>query len=256
VRVAAMTYRRIAANVRGLPIVSHIPGVTTMRVRFLPLMLCLCVCGCATIQDYHYCCVQKYRADLAYKQNNGLWSRCSCDYRDGWKQGYYDLSTGQCEEPPATPPHKYWNPSYQSLEGKAAIDDWYSGWQDGATAAVQDGRPYFHPVIASPTAPVNQGPQCFQNTGPAADPHLESMPPAVPMATHDPQPQVHVGAVPRSFASQGLEDDELLDDSSLPVNRAAGFSPQGNDNGYFTAPPSGYEAADEAESQTDGESYE
>lgn len=224
-----MTDRRIAANVRGLPIVSHILGVMTMRVRFLPLLLGLSLCGCATMQDYHYNLVQRYRASTAYHESYGLWSECSRDYKDGWKQGYFDLSTGQCEEPPATPPHHYWNASFQSLEGQAAIADWYSGWQDGATAAVQDGRPYFHPVVASPTAPAsNAGPPCFHSGG-GHDAHdgMEAIPPVQPMATHDPQPQVHVGPVRHEFASG--EDEELLDEDALPSNAAS-----------FDAPPTDY----------------
>jgi hypothetical protein len=198
-----------------------------MRVSFIPLLLGLSLCGCATIQDYHYNIVQRCRADSAYRENYGLWSHCSHDYQDGWKQGYYDLSTGQCEELPATPPHKYWNASYQSLEGRAAIEDWYSGWQDGATAAVQDGRPYFHPIVASPTPPVNQyNPHNF-HCGPSGHDALEGMPPAAP--THEPQPQVHVGPAPQQFASQSIADDDLLDESALP----ASYPVEGDD--YFNA---------------------
>lgn len=203
-----------------------------MRVCFVPLLLGLSLCGCATLQDYHYNIVQKCRADSAYKENHGLWSHCSRDYQDGWKQGYYDVSTGQCEELPATPPHKYWHAHYQSLEGRAAIEDWYSGWQDGATAAVQDGRPYFHPIVASPTPPVNQyNPHNF-HCPPTAQDGLEGMPPVMPEhepPTHEPQPQVHVGPAPQQFANQSIADDELLDESALPVS----YPVEGDD--YFDA---------------------
>jgi len=217
-----------------------------MRVRFLvlPLLLALGVCGCATIQDYHYNLVQRCRADLAYTGTNGLWSHCSHDYHDGWKQGYFDLSTGQCDEPPATPPHKYWHPHYQSLEGRAAIQDWYSGWQDGATAAIQDGRPEFHPVVASPTAqPSQYNPHAF-HCGAAGPVAPELMPPAMP--THEPQPQVHVGTAPQRFASHSLSDDgELLDETALPSGPAGAqyAVPEAaeGDEAYF----SGYEAASE-----------
>jgi len=227
VRVAAMMDRRIAANVRGLPIVSHIPGVTTMRVRLLPILLGLSLCGCAATQDYHYLATQKYRACVAYHENFGLWSQCSKDYQDGWKKGYFDLATGQCEELPATPPHHYWSPSYQSLEGKAAIEDWYSGWQDGATAAVQDGRPYFHQVVASPTAPVpNQGPHGFHGGGQAdveAMPFVPPTPKPMSTHTHDPQPQVHIGPVPQEFASDD-EEEELLDGDTLPASASVPYT--------------------------------
>lgn len=190
-----------------------------MRVRFLllPLLFGLGLCGCAAIQDYQYNLVQRCRADSAYKGTYGMWSRCSSDYQHGWKQGYFDLSTGQCDEAPATPPHKYWDAKYQSLEGQAAIQEWYSGWQDGATAAIEDGRPYFHPVVASPTAPVNPyNPRAF-HCGPSEHQGLEAMPPVMPMAmpTHEPQPQVHVGPAPQRFASQTIAEGELLDDELL-----------------------------------------
>jgi hypothetical protein len=209
-----------------LPIVSHILGVTTMRVRFIAMMLGLTLCGCATINDYQYTLTQRFRADCAYRGNYGIWSRNSWDYHDGWKQGYFDLSTGQCDEPPATPPHKYWNPRYQSLDGKAAVDQWYSGWQDGATAAIQDGRPYFHPVVSSPTAQANNcGPHAFHGGD-----GMESLPPASP--THDMQPQVHVGPAPEKFTSQSLPGERQLqeEDDERPA-----LPPQGNP--AFDPPP-------------------
>jgi hypothetical protein len=226
VRKAVITDHRNAANIRDLPIVSHILGVTTMRVRFyVSLFLGLSLCGCATIQDYQYNFVQRFRASMAYKENYGLWSACSKHYKDGWKQGYFDLSTGQCNEPPATPPHEYWDAKYQSLEGREAIDEWYSGWQDGATAAEQDGRPYFHPIVASPTAPAPDHAQpVFHGNMNGHGGGMEAIPPTPPTPTHDPQPQVHVGPAPQKFASQSIDDGELLDDSAPPENRPA---PQG-----------------------------
>jgi hypothetical protein len=206
---------------------SHILDRTTMRVCLIPLLLGLSLCGCATLQDYQYNLVQRCRADSAYKENYGLWSHCSHDYQDGWKQGYYDLSTGQCEELPATPPHKYWHAKYQSQDGRAAIEDWYSGWQDGATAAVQHGRPYFHPIVASPTAPVNQYNAHNFHCGPGGDELLEGMPPTPP--THEPQPQVHVGPAPQEFSSLSIDDGELLDESALPVSYPV------EDDDYFDA---------------------
>jgi hypothetical protein len=186
-----------------------------MRVRFLTFLLGCGLCGCAATQDYHYNLTQRCRADMAWCSNFGIWSGCSRDYHDGWKRGYYDMSTGQCEAPPAVPPHHYWSPKYQSLEGRAAIDDWYSGWQDGATAAVQDGRPFFHALPTSPTPPVNpfdtNNPNNFHcEPGQSRSP-LEKLPPSPPTAdyedtTHTSQPQVHVASVPRSFVTESLSD--------------------------------------------------
>jgi hypothetical protein len=220
----------LSMNVRDLLLVSNISGVTTMRVRFYSFLLAASLCGCATVQDYHYCLVQKYRADSAWKASYGILGHaCSSDYQDGWKQGYYDISTGQCEEPPAVPPHKYWNASYQSLEGKAAVEDWYSGWQDGATAAVQDGNSYFHPIPASPTVPQGPvGPHMFHGGGDGAAPLMdigpEKLPPAAP--THDLQPQVYVAPVPNKFESG--DEEELLDESAVSEtvdSEAADYEP-------------------------------
>ena len=204
-----------------------------MRVRLITILLGLSVGGCATVQDYRYNLAQRYRAECAYKDSNGVVSGCSRHYQDGWKQGYFDLSTGQCEEAPATPPHKYWNASYQSLEGKAVIEDWYSGWQDGATAAIQDGRPYFHPIVASPTAQVsNYGPHSFHSGADAGG--MEVMPPAMP--SHSNQPQVHIGAAPQRFASQSVEGDELLDAVAPPEIPA---NVEAEDSAYYGAPQVG-----------------
>jgi len=228
-----------------------------MRVRLLTLLLGCALCGCAGMQDYHYCLVQKHRADAAYKATYGhLGNRCSRDYKDGWKQGYFDISTGQCDDPPAVPPCKYWEPRYQSLDGKAAIEDWYSGWQDGATAAVQDGNAYFHEIATSPTVPQGpHGPGIFHGGGEAEDegPMMEKLPPGQP--SHDPQPQVHVAPVPQEFESAEMDSEDLLDESALP----ASYEPEAeayeeyiadpyvtaedsSDDGYFSAPPTGYEA--------------
>ena len=211
-----------------------------MRVRLITILLGLSLGGCATVQDYRYNLVQRYRAECAYKDSNGVVSGCSRDYQDGWKQGYFDLSTGQCEEPPATPPHKYWNASYQSLEGRAIIEDWYSGWQDGATAAVQDGRPYFHPIIASPTAPAADHGHSFHSGADAGG--VEVMPPAPPVQAI--QPQVHIGVAPQRFASQSVDGDELLDEVAPPTTPV---TVEAEDNSYYGGPQGGNVSDSEAD---------
>jgi hypothetical protein len=75
------------------------------------------------------------------------------DYRDGWKQGYLDLSRGQCDELPALPPQKYWSAFYQTPEGQVCIEQWYQGWRDGADAAKACGAPEWHRIAPAPTAP-------------------------------------------------------------------------------------------------------
>jgi hypothetical protein len=71
--------------------------------------------------------------------------------------------------------------------------------------------------------------------GPNGHDELEAVPPVVP--THDPQPQVHVGPAPHKFASQSIEDDELLDESALPSGYPADepISSDADDGYYFGA---------------------
>lgn len=259
-----------------------------MRVSLLTILLGLSLCGCASMQDYQYCLAQKHRADAAWKVNYGRTGHgCSRDYKDGWKQGYFDLSTGQCEEPPPVPPHKYWDAKYQSLDGRAAIEDWYSGWQDGAAAAVQDGTPYFHEIPASPTGAqgiAGAGPQRFHGggempggiepgMGPEMGPGMEKLPPTE--TTHVPHPQVHIGPVLPRFASHAVgTEGELLEESSdagleepefeeeYAPDESIDYGPdesvgyeisepttegESDDDGYFAAPPDEYENEDSSE---------
>jgi hypothetical protein len=118
------------------------------------LLSAVMACGCAGLQDYQYNRIQKHRADVAWRECYGSFnSSVSKDYRDGWKQGYTDLSRGMCDELPAVPPSKYWAASYQSEEGRCCIDQWYAGWRDGADAAKACGTPEWHRIAPSPTAP-------------------------------------------------------------------------------------------------------
>ena len=72
---------------------------------------------------------------------------------------------------------------------------------------------------------------------------MEKIPPVPP--THEPQPQVYVAPAPQQFASQTVTDDELLDESTLPVS----YPIDGDD--YFNAEEEG-----ELEEVQDMESYE
>jgi hypothetical protein len=123
-------------------------------------LICLCAIvssGCATLDDYHYLVVHHHRSDQAWKQYRpGLGHRgTSSDYASGWKQGYFEVSTGGTGEPPAVPPRKYWSPKYQDLAGQRAIEDWYAGFQDGATVAESEGNGAWHAIYSGPTVPVD-----------------------------------------------------------------------------------------------------
>jgi hypothetical protein len=233
----------------------HLPVETTMRVRYLSFLLAVCLCGCATVQDYHYCFTQHYRADAAWRSYYGtVLHGCSRDYQDGWKRGYFDVSMGQCEDPPPVPPKRYWNASYQSLEGQAAIADWYSGWQDGAAAAATEGNPFFHTIPAAPTAqPIGGGAGFF---GGAPDPTmmLEPLPYTPPV--EDPSSKVHVSPVPKSFriGDEDFLDEDTLDEASYSLgsptflnasSTRASLSDEAVDEPYEEYDADGYFASEE-----------
>ena len=60
----------------------------------------------------------------------------SLDYGEGFKCGYATyLKDGGITIPPAMPPYRYWGRKYEYPEGRAAVDDWYAGYQRGAKLA-------------------------------------------------------------------------------------------------------------------------
>ena len=111
--------------------------------------------GCAAIEDYHYAWVNHRRAALAWHHTSTVHDRvdASAHFTAGWKQGYYDVCTGGSGAPPALPPKKYWSPHYQGMDGQAAIEDWFAGYQDGATTAQSTGVGEWHPIATGPTVP-------------------------------------------------------------------------------------------------------
>ena len=68
----------------------------------------------------------------------------TCDYREGWKKGYYDVLTGGDGRPPVVPPKKYWKPPVFTQHDPSRQDEWYTGYQDGASCA--KSQPDFHYV--------------------------------------------------------------------------------------------------------------
>ncbi len=115
--------------------------------------------GCAwdaTTQDWYYCFANKKRAAESWKSCFSREQRkcLSNDFESGYKVGYYDTATGKdCRLPPVPPP-KYWSAHYQSCEGRAAIEEWFQGYQRGILAAQSSGLPDFHEIATSVGAPV------------------------------------------------------------------------------------------------------
>jgi hypothetical protein len=127
--------------------------------RHLIMLACsaLGLTGCAaSLQDLHYSVVNKTRAEYAWYTNTSSGQRWNygSDYAHGYKAGYYDASTGKgCSLPPVPPPC-YWSTKYQCCEGQKHIQDWYRGYQCGATDAQGSGYPYFHSIPIGPQAPI------------------------------------------------------------------------------------------------------
>lgn len=122
-------------------------------------LLCLTLGGCACVateQDWTYKLTQKQRAASCYTERYSSEQRkcLSCDFRSGFKEGYYETSIGKdCRVPPVAPP-KYWSAHYQSCEGQVAVQDWFRGYQEGIAAASSSGHRYFNQVPVSAEAPI------------------------------------------------------------------------------------------------------
>ena len=119
-----------------------------MGCRQLLALLVLSTTGCATIADYHYVCVNKYRAKTAWwSAKSSLPKECrNADFAKGYEAGYLDASRGGDGTAPPVPPSCYWGPAYQTNEGRCQVDSWYAGFHRGAQDAMNCGRDQWHNV--------------------------------------------------------------------------------------------------------------
>jgi hypothetical protein len=116
-----------------------------MAIRIIILSIVLASSGCATIQDVYYCRSHKTRAFVgSYVTLNA--PILNSDYTHGWRDGYYDFSTGRRCKPPVLPPHEYWKPCYQDYAGQRKIAEWYRGYQNGMIAAEKATGTSFHKI--------------------------------------------------------------------------------------------------------------
>ena len=109
--------------------------------RVLILIFMLSLSGCASMADYRFRFSVERKARLAwqaYKSNVNPSDR-TADFADGFKSGYVDVSRGGNGDSPAVPPPCYWEPRFQTPEGKIRVERWYSGFTLGATTAMQWG---------------------------------------------------------------------------------------------------------------------
>ncbi|GEM_PF-1377517 len=113
--------------------------------RWRTAALFLSLSGCTALSDCKYEVGQKYRTSQAWHDFDGCNEQCfTCDYRDGWKKGYYDVLTGGDGRPPLVPPKKYWKPPVFTEHDPSGQNDWYTGYQDGASCG--KSQPDFHYV--------------------------------------------------------------------------------------------------------------
>lgn len=114
--------------------------------------LFLTLSGCTSLSDCKYEMGQKIRTGQAWHEFDGCNEQCfTCDYRDGWKQGYYDVLTGGDGRPPVVPPKKYWKPPVFTEHDPSRQNDWYTGYQDGASCAKTQPDFHYVPTFMAPS---------------------------------------------------------------------------------------------------------
>jgi hypothetical protein len=151
-------------------------------------MLCS---GCALMEDAARNSIQAIRTPIEEHREsarNRRWAEaawesvCSAgpanytmDHAQGFKDGYAEyLFRGGDGESSLVAPLHYRNAKYQSPEGYAAIQDWFSGYRHGASAARESGArewitgpsalpPDSHRSLAAETHPPPQIPQIIES---------------------------------------------------------------------------------------------
>ncbi len=64
----------------------------------------------------------------------------SHDYGSGFLQGFVDqVKSGGEPIAPPVPPRKYWRVGYRNQQGRQAVEQWYNGFEHGATVADEGG---------------------------------------------------------------------------------------------------------------------
>jgi hypothetical protein len=129
-----------------------------MRIRYV-LLLALCAAngGCSSfledslrnlseapvrgLDELAYCSRNQEEAEEAWQleRRKGP-ERYSRDFGAGFVAGYADyLDAGGTGSPPAVPPFRYRLVCYETPEGAQAIEEWYTGFRQGAAAARASG---------------------------------------------------------------------------------------------------------------------
>ena len=122
------------------------------RGRWRSFALFLTLSGCTAISDCKYEMGQKIRTGRAWHEFDGCNEQCfTGDYREGWKQGYYDVLTGGDGRPPVVAPKKYWKPPVFAEHDPTRQNDWCTGYQDGASCAKTQPDFHYVPTFMAPT---------------------------------------------------------------------------------------------------------
>ena len=102
----------------------------------LTLALMAATGGCAGIEDCRYETAQRLRAAAEYhKCGAPACERYPKDYKRGYLDGFYAISTGGPCCPPAVAPAKYYRVANVLGERDNPRHSYYSGWQDGSARA-------------------------------------------------------------------------------------------------------------------------
>lgn len=179
------------------------------RGRWRSFALFLSLSGCTALSDCKYEMGQKIRTGQAWHEFDGCNEQCfTCDYRDGWKKGYYDVLTGGDGRPPVVPPKKYWKPPVLTEHDPSRQNDWYTGYQDGAACA--KSQPDFHyvPTFMAPTMyPAHYGHETVEmisTTDASVAPQSEQpMPEAMPVDSTQPAVEPAPGTDPAATSTGG-----------------------------------------------------
>jgi hypothetical protein len=134
----------------------------------LALVACVCAVtlnGCVSVagmQDWNYARVNKGRAHQAWLEGHSREQRVclGCDYELGFKSGFVDSALGRDCDLPAIAPPKYWSAKYQSCEGRACVENWFSGYSAGLQAAQHRGFSDMNQVPVSACAPILNRSDC------------------------------------------------------------------------------------------------
>ena len=99
-------------------------------------LVCLALGGCAGLDDCRYESTQKLRAIAAYRDCGAPGcERYPHDYKLGFLDGFYTISTGGPDCPPLVAPSRYWKPGQVIGDCDNRRHSYYHGWQDGASRA-------------------------------------------------------------------------------------------------------------------------